>query len=87
VVSDKIRNYRQIYLNRPDPIAFKSVTVDTSDHIYDNFIRQLFLHTHREVSALVNKLPEESFQFHFLRDTFLTNLKGSVGLILTKTWT
>ena len=26
----KIRHYRQLYLNRPDPIAFFSVTVDTS---------------------------------------------------------
>ena len=31
-----------------------------------HFVRLLFLHTHREASALVNKLPEESGQFRFL---------------------
>ena len=35
-------------------------------------------------SALVNELPEESDQFRFLRAAGFTNLKGSVGLILTK---
>ncbi len=34
---DKIRHYRQIYLNRPDPIAFMTVSVDTSDRVYDDF--------------------------------------------------
>jgi len=31
-----------------------------SDHIYDDFSRLSFLHVHREASALVNELPEES---------------------------
>jgi hypothetical protein len=44
----------------------------------------LFLHAHREASALANELPEELDQFRFLHDTYLTNLKGSVGLILGK---
>jgi hypothetical protein len=39
----KIIHYRQLYLNRPDPIAFLPVTVDTSDHIYDDFSQLLFL--------------------------------------------
>ncbi len=34
-----------------------------------------FLHAHREASALVNELPEESDQFRFLRTVCLTNLK------------
>ena len=62
---DKIIHYRQLYLNRPDPIAFMSVTVDTSGHIYDDFSRLLFLHAHREASALANELQEESDQFRF----------------------
>jgi hypothetical protein len=49
----KIRHCRQLYLNRPDPIAFLPVTVDTSD-------RLLFLHTHREASALTNELNRGS---------------------------
>jgi hypothetical protein len=81
---DKIRHYRQIYLDKPDPIAFMTVEVDTSGRVYDDFNRLLFMHTHREASALTNELPEESYQFRFLRATCLANLKGSVGLILAK---
>ena len=36
VVRAKILHYRQIYLNRPDPIAFMTVEVDTSVRIYDD---------------------------------------------------
>ena len=52
--------------------------------MYDEFIRLLFLHTHREESVLVNELPEESDQFRFLRVSSFVNLKGEVGLILAK---
>ena len=58
--------------------------MDTGDRIYDDFSRLLFLHAHRETSALANELPEESDQFRFLRAACLANFKGSVGLILTK---
>jgi hypothetical protein len=54
----KIIHYRQVYFNRPDPKAFMTLTVDTSDLMYDDFLRLLFLHDHREASALVNELPE-----------------------------
>jgi len=81
VVRDKTR---QIYLNTPDQIAFIPVTVDTSGLVYDDFDRLLFLHTHHDASALTNELPEESDQFRFLRATSLANLKGAIGLILTK---
>ncbi len=84
VPRDKIRHYRQIYLVKPDPIAFMTVTVDTSGRVYDDFKRLLFLHTHREASALVNELSEESDQFRFLRATCLPNLKGSFGFIFVK---
>jgi hypothetical protein len=50
----KIRHYRNIYLNQPDPITFIPLVVDTSDRLYDDFIRLLFLHAHRETFALVN---------------------------------
>ncbi len=33
------------------------VAVDTSDHIYDDFLRLLFLDTHREVWVLANDIP------------------------------
>ena len=56
----KNRHYRSIYLNRPDPIAFWSLTVNTSDRLYDDFIRLLFLHAHREAPTLGNELSDES---------------------------
>jgi hypothetical protein len=80
----KIRHYRQLYINRPDPIAFMPVAVDTSGRVYDDFSCLLFLHAHREASALSNEIPEESEQFRFLRAACYANIKGSVGLILAK---
>jgi hypothetical protein len=80
----KIIHYRQLYIDRPDPIVFMSLVVDTSDRIYDDFLRLLFLHVQREASALGNDVPEESSHFRFLRPVCLDNIKGSVGLILTK---
>ena len=44
-----------------------------------------FLHAHRDVSALAGELSEESDQFRFIRVACLTNLKGSIGLMLAKT--
>ncbi len=69
-------------MNHPDPIAFIPVVVDTTGHQYDEFIRLLFLHAHREVSALDNELSEESDQFRFLRASCFANLKVAVGLII-----
>jgi hypothetical protein len=84
VAGEKIRHYRQLYINRPEPIAFMPVAVDTAGSIYDDISRLLFLDDHREVSALTNEIPEESEQFRFLRAACFTNIKGSVGLILGK---
>jgi hypothetical protein len=97
--------YRQLYINRPDPIphiyilsvpfallihnklktAFLPAEVDTTGRVYDDISRSLFLHAHRDASTLTNEIPEESGQFHFLRPTCYADIKGSVGLILTKT--
>ena len=84
VVRKKILHYHQLYLDRPDPIAFMPVAVDTSSLIYDDFLRLLFLYAHREESALTNEIPEESGHFRFLHTACLSNIKGSVGLILAK---
>jgi hypothetical protein len=84
VARKTIRHYRQLYVDHPDPIAFMPVAVDTSGSIYDDFLRLLFLHAHREASGLANDIPEESGHFRFLRAACLANIKGSVGLILTK---
>jgi hypothetical protein len=61
----KIRHYRQIYADRPDPIVFLPIAVSTSGRIYEDFTRLLFLHAHREASILAGELPEESEQFRF----------------------
>ncbi len=84
VTRKKILHYRQLYINRPEPIVFLPVVVDTTGHIYDDFSRLLFLHANRETSALSNEIPEKSDQFRFLRDAYYGDVKGSVGLILTK---
>jgi hypothetical protein len=80
----KIRHYRQIYVDRPDPIVFLPISVITSVRVYEDFERLLFLHAHREASILAGELSEESEQFRFLRVSRLSNLKVSVGLILAK---
>ncbi len=85
VVRKKILHFHQLYIDHPEPISFLSVTVDTSDRVYDDCSRLLFLHDNREASALDNEIPEESDQFRFLRAAYYANIKGSVGLILTKT--
>jgi hypothetical protein len=82
VTRKKIIHYRQLYIDRPDPITFMSVTVETSVRIYDDFLRLLFLYLHRESSALGNDITEESGHFRFLRADCLANIKGPVGLIL-----
>jgi hypothetical protein len=60
------------------------VAVDTAGSIYEDFSRLLFVHAHREASALTNEIPEDSEQFRFLRAASFTNIKGSVVLILAK---
>ena len=82
VAGKKILDYRQLYIDHPEPIAFMPVVVvDTSDCIYDDFLRLPFLHAHREASTLANEIPEETGQFRFLCAACLANIKGSVGLI------
>ncbi len=63
VARKKIIHYRQLYIDHPEPIAFMPVAVDTSDRNYDDFLRLVFVHAHREASALSNDIPEESVTF------------------------
>ncbi len=76
-VRSKILQYHRLYLDRPDPIDFLPLAVNTSVRLYDDFIH-LLLYTHGETLVLVNELSEESDQFRFLRAASLTNFKGSV---------
>ncbi len=72
---DKIRHYRQIYPDRPDPITFIPLAVDTSGRVYDDFNRPIFLNAHREASALANEIPRNRINFVFF--TLLTYLTSS----------
>ncbi len=45
-----------MYINRPDPIVFLPVVVDTTDRIHDDFSRLLFRYPNREVLALGNEI-------------------------------
>jgi hypothetical protein len=47
------------------------------------FSRLLFLHAHREVSALDNEIPEESGQFRFLRVAKASGMRISIPLDLS----
>ena len=57
VARKEILHYRQLYLDRPEPMSFMTVTVDTSDRIYDDLSRLFFLYTSRETSVMSNVIP------------------------------
>ena len=77
---------KQPYIDRPEPITFMPVAVDTSGRIYDDFLRLLFLDTHREASALTNDIPEESGHFRFLDTVCLTFPCFFSSTVLSKRW-
>jgi hypothetical protein len=80
----KNNHYRQKYAELPEPVVFMPVAASTSGRINEEFLRLMFLHDHLDVSVLVGELSEESTQFRFIRAGCLTNLKGSIGLMLDK---
>ena len=80
----KNNHYRQKYAELPEPVVFMPVAANTSGRINEEFLRLLFLHAHRDASALSGELPEESAQFCFIRTSCLVNLKGSIGLVFVK---
>ena len=71
-------------LFRHHPRTGGKKNANTSGHIYEDFVRLLFLYVHGETGILAGELPEESDQFRFLRGVRLTTLKVTVGLILVK---
>ncbi len=90
VVRIKIRNYRNVYLNHPDPIAFISLAVDTTGHLYDEFIRLLFLVSFNTLTMShhgigLDKRVARGIGPVSLPSRFeFVNLKGAVGLIMSK---
>ncbi len=78
----KIGHYHNLYVNRPDPIVFLPMTVDTTGGLYDDFSRLIFLHSHHEASVLDNELSEESERFRFTRVSCFVNLKGAMCAVM-----
>ncbi len=91
---DKIRKYRADYNNRPSSVvSFMPVIAGTSGRLHSEFVRLLFLQTHRETdrffadSGVQLAQTHPGGQFTFRRAAFLTQLQSKVGLALAKTST
>jgi hypothetical protein len=87
----KIRKYRADYNNRPPSVvSFMSAISSTSGRLHSEFVRILFLHTHREtdrffaVSGVHLPQTHPGGQFTFRRASFLRKLQRKVGLTLSK---
>jgi hypothetical protein len=87
---DKIRKYHPDYNNNPPSgVGFMTSIVSTPGRLHSEFIRILFLQTHRETDRFFSSSGVLSVQsdrgfFHYLRSTFSSMLKSRVGNILAK---
>ncbi len=57
--TDKIRKYRADCNNNPNAISFMPATDSTSGRLHSEFIRILFLQTHRETDHFYNTVSTE----------------------------
>jgi hypothetical protein len=78
VVRTKILHYRELYLNRPDPIVFLPAEADTTGRVYDDFSRLLFL-------TITVKLRLLSTKYRWNRVNFASSVRF-VMLILKGQW-
>ncbi len=91
-VNDKIRKYHVDYNNNPpNTVAFMPTVAGTTGRLHSDFIRLLFLQTHRETDHFFASSGVQSPQsnlgssyFHFRRTSFSCLLKSKCGNILTK---
>ncbi len=87
----KIRKYRGDYNNNPpNTVSFMPPIPSTSGRLHSEFVRLLFLQTHRETDRFFTtsgvQLPEtDRVQFHFRRVAFSDQVKNKVVLTLAKT--
>jgi hypothetical protein len=77
-VADKIRKYRTDYNNRsPSVVSFMPAIASTSGRLHSEFVRLLFLQSHRETdrffaaSEVQLEQTHPGGQFHFRRAAFL----------------
>jgi hypothetical protein len=88
--SDKIRKYRVDYIhNPPRSVSFMPVIPITSGRLHCEFIRLLFLQTHRETDRFFTssgvQFPQStSGLLHFHHTVFSSTLKSTVGSTLVK---
>jgi hypothetical protein len=78
------------YNNPPIPTSFMSVIASTSGRLHNEFVRLLFLLTHRETDPFFTssgvQLPHStSGLFHFHRSVVSSQIKSRVDNILPKT--
>jgi hypothetical protein len=90
-VTDKLRKYHSDYNFNPHRgVGFMPVIASTSGRSHSEFIRILFLQTHRETdlffatSGVLSTQSDRGF-FHYHRAAFSSMLKSRVGNILAKT--
>jgi hypothetical protein len=87
---DKIRKYRADYNNNPpNTVSFMPPIVSTSDRLHSEFVRLLFLQTHRETDRFfstsgVQLAQTDRGHFHFRHAAFAQQLKSRVDLALSK---
>ena len=86
-----MRKYRADYNNRPpSAVSFIPAIPSTSGRLHSEFVRLLFLQTHRETdhffaaSGVQLAQTHPGGQFTFRRAAFLTQLQSKVGLALVK---
>jgi hypothetical protein len=88
--NDKIRKYRADYNDRPpSTVSFIPTIASTSGRIHSEFVRLLFLQSHRETDRFfaasgVQLAQTHRGMFHFRRAAFSSSLKAKVGSTLTK---
>ena len=90
--ADKIRKYRADYNNRPpSAVSFMSEIASTSGRLHSEFVRLLFLQTHRETdrffaaSGVQLAQTNPGGQFQVRHAAFSQPLKNKVVLSLSKT--
>ena len=88
-VADKIRKYRADYNNRPtSAVSFMPAIASASGRLHSEFVRILFLQTHRETDRFFAASGVQSAQstsgFHYRRAAFLQQLKVKAVLSLAK---
>jgi hypothetical protein len=89
-VTDKLSKYRADYNFNPSRgVVFMTTIASTSGRLHSEFIRILFLQSHRETdlffaaSGLLSAQSDRGF-FHYLHEAFSSMFKSRVGNILVK---